>query len=232
MSPSDLNAFCETVGRSKLLSETEVSDLRKQARSETGAAALPEGFANWLVEHDKLTRFQADGILRGNVRFFLDDYKLLERIGTGRMAGVYRATHKLGMPVAVKILPPSKAKQPDCLARFQRESHLALQLDDPHVVRTFHASACDDLHYIAMEYLEGETLEERLAAKGKLPPLEAVRIMHQALQGLQHLHEKGVVHRDLKPGNLMLAALPPAPANAWPLAMLSPTWRPARLSTR
>jgi hypothetical protein len=111
MSANDLNAFCQDLARSKLLTEAEVAALRTQARSETGAAALPEGFANWLVEHNRLTRYQADSVLRGNVRFFLDDYKLLDRIGAGRMAGVYEASHKLGMRVAVKILPPSRARR-------------------------------------------------------------------------------------------------------------------------
>jgi serine/threonine protein kinase len=179
MSLPDLTAFCQTLVRSKLLSESEVSDLRKQARADNA-----DSFAAWLVEQGKLTRYQADSLLRGKVRFFLGDYKLLELVGTGRMAGVYRATHKLGMPVAVKVLPPSKAKQPDCLARFQREAELALQLEHPHVVRTYHAGTADDLHYIAMEYLEGETLEEHLASKGKLPPADAVRIIQQALLGL------------------------------------------------
>ncbi len=146
MSVPDLNAFCQTLVRSKLLTEAEVSELRKQAH-----AAAADGFAGWLVERGKLTSYQADSLLRGNLRFFLDDYKLLDRIGQGRMAGVYRAVHALGMPVAIKVLPPSKAKQADCLARFQREADLALHLDHPHVVRTYHAGTCDGLHYIAME---------------------------------------------------------------------------------
>jgi Leucine-rich repeat (LRR) protein len=215
MSSADLSTFCQNLTKSKLLTESEVAGLLARARKETGTDASPQGFADWLVGHGKLTRYQAESVLRGNLRFFLDEYKLLERVGVGRMAGVYRAVHKMGMPVAVKVLPPSKAKRPDDLARFQRESQLALQLDHPHVIHTYHAGLSDGLHYIAMEYLEGETLEERLAA-GKLAPVESVRIIHQALQGLAYLHEKGVVHRDLKPGNLMLLPLPAAPGEAAP----------------
>src|SRR5262245_43609100 len=82
------------------------------------------------------------------------------------------------------------------------------------IIRTYHAGTCDNLHYIAMEYLEGETLEEYLADKSKLDPTEAVGIIGQALRGLQHLHEKGIVHRDLKPGNLMLVSVPASPGSA------------------
>ena len=125
------------------------------------------------------------------------------------MAGIYQAVHRLGQPVAIKVLPPSKARDPQLLARFQREARLAVRLKHPNVVRTFHIAETDGLHYIVMEYLEGETLEEVLQRRSKLPATEATRLMHQALLGLQHLHEEGVVHRDLKPANLMLV---PAPA--------------------
>jgi hypothetical protein len=106
--------------------------------------------------------------------------------------------------VAIKVLPPSKAKVPELLARFQREARLAMKLRHPNVVRTFQAGDNDGLHYIVMEYLDGETLEDVLRRRGKLPPAEAVRLAHQALLGLQHLHEQGMIHRDIKPGNLML----------------------------
>jgi serine/threonine-protein kinase len=216
MSGQDVNVFIRNLARSNLLTESEALELWKQARKESAAAAgSAEAFSAWLTQHGKLTPYQADSLLRGNTRFFLDEYKLTERIGTGRMAGVYRATHKLGMPVAVKILPPSKARG-DTLARFEREAKLALQMDHPHIVKTYHAGNADGLNYIAMEYLEGETLEERLQEKGKLPPAEAVRIAYQALQGLQHIADKAMVHRDLKPGNLMLVKLPGTPGKDEP----------------
>ena len=206
MSSQDLNAFCQSLAGSRLLSQADVAALRSRARSETGTAALPQGFADWLVKQGKLTRYQADVLLRGNTRFFFDDYKLLDRIGVGRMAGVFQAVDPRGVTVAIKVLPGSKAKEPDTLARFQREARLAMQLNHPNVVRTFKAGTSDGLHYLAMEYLEGETLEERLQKRGALPPAEAVRVVIEALRGLQHLHEKSMIHRDLKPANLMLVA--------------------------
>jgi serine/threonine protein kinase len=106
------------------------------------------------------------------------------------MAGVYRAVHRLGQTVAVKVLPPSKVKDATAFGRFQREARLAVKLKHPNVVRTFQVGEDSGLHYLVMEYLDGETLEEVLQRRGKLPPGEAVRVLQQALLGLQHLHEK------------------------------------------
>jgi serine/threonine protein kinase len=148
-------------------------------------------------------------LLRGHAdRFFLNEYKLLDRIGVGRMTGVYKAVHRLGQTVAIKILPPSKAKDANTLARFQREGRLAGRLKHPNIVRTFQVGEAAGLHYLVMEYLEGETLEEVLKRRGPLPPTEAVRVIYQALLGLECMHEEGMVHRDLKSGNLMLVPEP------------------------
>jgi serine/threonine protein kinase len=159
----------------------------------------------WLVAHKHITEYQAKLLLRGQAdHHFIQQYKILERIGCGCMAGVYRAEHTTGQIVAIKVLPPSKSKEGNVLARFQRESRLAIRLKHPNVVRTFQAGKTDQLHFIVMEYLEGETLDEVLQRRGTLPPNEAVRIIYQAFLGLQHIHTNDVVHRDLKPANLML----------------------------
>jgi serine/threonine protein kinase len=164
----------------------------------------------WLVVNRFVTDYQATLLSRGQVDdFFLGEYKVLERIGRGRMAGVYKAEHSSGQIVAIKVLPPSRVKKPTVLARFQREARLAIKLKHPHVVRSFQVGKTRDVHYLVMEHLEGETLEEVIARRKQLPPVEAVRIVHQALLGLQHIHEQGMVHRDLKPANLMLIAKSP-----------------------
>jgi serine/threonine protein kinase len=206
MEPQSVQFLCNTLVRTKLLSPDEVRALfqrwQGEARQSTGDV---EKFVKWLVARQALSDFQAGLLLKGNTdRLFLGEYKLIERIGKGRMAGVYLAKHGLGQSVAVKILPPSKARDPQVLARFQRESRLALKLKHPNIVRAFQAGESNGLHYIVMEYLEGETLEDALERRKKLPATEAVRLVHQALLGLQHLHEKDMVHRDLKPANLML----------------------------
>ena len=208
--------FCNLLSRSRLLSPDEVLALRERWGQEAPERPSdPERFARWLVANRSVTEFQAAALLRGHAGpFFLNDYKLLERIGKGRMAGVYRAVHPLGQVVAIKVLPPSKAKEPEILARFQREARLAVRLKHPNVVRTFQTGTAEGVHYLVMEYLDGETLEEVLERRGKLGPAEAVRLIYQALQGLQHIHEQDLVHRDLKPGNLMLVSPPGAQEEA------------------
>ena len=89
---------------------------------------------------------------------------------------------------------------------------MAVRLKHPQIVRTFHLGNAAGRHYLVMEYLEGETLEDVLHRRKKLPVAEAVRLVHQTLRGLQHIHEQGMIHRDLKPGNLMLT--PPRPPGA------------------
>ncbi|MCI0460070.1 MAG: protein kinase [Gemmataceae bacterium] len=192
--------------RSRLLTADEAKALYQRWRAETKHGRRDgKRFTKWLVANGSVTEYQAALLARGHTEgFFLGAYKILERLGRGRMAGVYKAVHHGGQVVAVKVLPPSKAKDPALLARFQREARLAVRLHHPHVVRALEVGVEGDHHYLVLEYLEGETLEEVLKQRGRLAPSEAVRLVQQALLGLHHLHEQGLVHRDLKPGNLML----------------------------
>lgn len=197
--------------RSKLMSADEAKAMfaRWQHESKDAVGNLPQ-FASWMAANKYLTEYQAQLLARGHADgFFLNEYKILERLGKGRMAGVYKAQHQLGQIVAIKVLPPSKAKDANMLGRFNREARLSLLLKHPNIVRTFQTGAAEGLHYIVMEYLEGETLEEVIARRGKLPPGEAVRLVYQALQGLQHIQAQGLIHRDLKPANMMLVGATP-----------------------
>jgi serine/threonine protein kinase len=208
---ASVESFCNTLARSNLFSAEDGRAIRQRWLQESKEAASDlNQFTKWLVTNEYLTEYQLGMLHRGHGHLlFLNQYKLLERIGKGRMAGVYRAVHTLGQTVAIKILPPSKARDSAIFARFQREARLALRLKHPNIVRTFQISEANDLHYLVMEYLEGETLEEVLQRRGQLTPGEAVRLVYQGLLGLQHIHEEGLVHRDLKPGNLMLIGVKP-----------------------
>ena len=192
--------------RSKLLSVEEAKTMYRRWQDEAkDAAGNLTRFASWLIANKYATEYQASLLVRGHADgFFLNDYKILDRLGKGRMAGVYKAQHRLGQIFAVKVLPPSRASESNLLGRFQREAKLAMRLKHPNVVRAFQVGQAGGLHYLVMEYLEGETLEDVLLRRKKLPPAEAVRLVFQALQGLQHIHTQGLVHRDLKPANLML----------------------------
>jgi serine/threonine protein kinase len=202
---------CGLLIGSKLLAADEVKSIYQRWQAEAGDAAGDLAhFTRWLVSRQYVTEYQAALVAKGyNDGFFIQNYKILERLGKGRSAGVYKAVHQLGQIVAIKVLPPSQAKDSRKLARFQREARLAVRLKHPHVVRSFQIGDYKDLHYLVMEYLEGETLDAVLERRRQLPASEAVRLMHQALGGLQHIHEQGLVHRDLKPANLMLTPAPP-----------------------
>jgi serine/threonine protein kinase len=195
--------------RSKLLSVEDARSMFARWKEESKDSTNLVQFASWMVANKYLTEYQATLLARGHADgFFLGDYKILDRLGKGRMAGVYKAQHKLGQVVALKVLPPSKARDPMMLARFQREGKLMLKLRHPNIVRGFQMGQEGELLYLVMEYLEGETLEDALTERKKFPPPEAVRIVYQALQGLQHIHEQNLIHRDLKPSNLMLVPGP------------------------
>ncbi len=201
--------LCNQLAKHRLLEVDVIKNLRTRWRSEAGAKgdSVPE-FRKWLIANSSLTDFQFEMLDRGFADFLhFGEYNLIERIANGRMAGIYKALHPLGQVVAIKVLPPSKAKHAQILARFQREARLAVQLDHDNIVRTFQPGQTKEgMHYLVMEYLEGETLEDVLKRRGKLPASEAAALLAQALNALEHLQELGMVHRDLKPGNLMLVA--------------------------
>jgi serine/threonine protein kinase len=197
---------CNDLARNRILPPQEIRALRQRWLREGGASAAdPALFAKWLVSHRHVTDYQAAVLLgRRNDPLVLGPYRVVNRIGRGRMVGVYQAVHPQGQAVAIKVLPPAKAKDPQLLARFQREARLAVRLHHPNVISTFQAGEHQGTHYLVMELLKGDTLKEVLVRRGRLPAVEAIRLIYQALLGLQHIHEQGLVHRDLEPGNLML----------------------------
>src|SRR5579862_8577309 len=206
MEVTSVESLCNLLARSRLLAAADVRNLRQRWLREGGkSVGNVTAFVRWLIANQYATEYQTNLLLRGKIeRFFLSEYKLLDRIGKGRMAGVYKAIHRLGQIVAIKVLPPSKVKDPQIFGRFQREARLAVPLKHPHIVRTIQTGKDIVLHYIVMEFLEGQTLEDLLAQRRKLSGAEALPLLLQALYGLQYLHEHDIVHRDLNPGNLML----------------------------
>ncbi len=132
-------------------------------------------------------------------------YKLLQEAGSGGMAWVYLGEDLLdGRRVAVKVLYPQYAEDMAYVQRFVREAKLALGLDDPHIVRVLDYGADRDVRYLVMEYIEGKNVREILNIQGQLSYQEALSIGSQVAQALQRANERGIVHRDVKPQNLMI----------------------------
>jgi serine/threonine protein kinase/tetratricopeptide (TPR) repeat protein len=134
----------------------------------------------------------------------LSHYHITAAIGSGGMGEVYRATDiKLGRDVALKVLPPDKARDPECLARFQREARAVAALNHPHIVTIFSVEETDGIHFLTMELIEGQPLAHRIP-QGGLPVDQLVEIAVAVADALAAAHEKGIVHRDLKPANVMV----------------------------
>ena len=132
-------------------------------------------------------------------------YRLERRLGTGGMATVHLASDlELDRPVAVKLLAPNLAGDAELRERFVREARIAARLAHPNVVAVYDAGEQDGTPYIVMECVDGETLAELLRREGRLEPDRAVDLARQACAGLADAHEAGLVHRDVKPGNLLL----------------------------
>ncbi|HEX3148868.1 MAG TPA: SUMF1/EgtB/PvdO family nonheme iron enzyme [Gemmataceae bacterium] len=137
----------------------------------------------------------------------LRDYRIEDVLGEGGMGTVYRAVHtRLGRTVALKLLTASRRLDPDAGARFEREALAIGALRHPHIVQPTDAGEIDGVPFLVMEFVEGTDLGKLVKARGPLKAADACEAARQAALGLSHAHEHGLVHRDVKPGNLMLAS--------------------------
>ncbi len=143
------------------------------------------------------------GTLRGRR---LAHFELIEPIGVGGMAAVIRARDlQLERQVALKILPPEMAADPENVRRFQLEARAAARLDHENIARVFFCGEDQKLHFIAFEFVEGQNLRALIERRGRLPVAEAIHYMLQIATGLAHAAERGVIHRDIKPSNIIVS---------------------------
>jgi len=143
--------------------------------------------------------------MAGMIPSTLGKYRIIEEIGRGGMAVVYKAVHpRLGRYVAIKVLPRQFSFERKFVQRFHREATAASTLSHPNIVIIHDVDQEEDIHYIVMEYLEGQPLSELIKEQGSLPLGRAFKIIHQISSALDYAHSLGFVHRDIKPSNIII----------------------------
>ncbi len=201
-SPTKTKAdFLELALKSGLVTQSQIDDL-----FDSNVPADPNAAANQLLKAGIITQYQAKQLLAGKFRgYFLGTYKILQPIGQGGMGSVFLAEHtSLQRRVAIKVLTAEKAKDKLTLERFNREARAAAALDHPNIVRLHDISQGNGVHFLVMEYVEGNDLHSLMSKTGPLHYAQAVEYIAQVAAGLQHAHDRGFIHRDIKPANLML----------------------------
>ncbi|MBO0699641.1 MAG: serine/threonine protein kinase, partial [Zavarzinella sp.] len=208
--PSSVDEFVDLVRKSAVLDEPRLSDYVQRLKSDPTAPKDPSGVAGLFVRDGLLTYFQAEQVLQGKwKRFSVGKYKVLEKLGSGGMGQVFLCEHKLmRRRVAVKVLPTAKASDPSSLERFYREARAVAALDHPNIVRAYDIDQDDTggaaLHFLVMEYVDGASLQEIIKKTGPMNPTRAAHYMYWSAVGLQHAHANGLIHRDIKPGNILV----------------------------
>ena len=182
----------EALGIQKRVEEAGIQE-------DLGAILLKKG---WL-RPEQLAEIHS-GLDQG-IKEFLQGFEILATVGRGGMGTVYRAKRQSdGAIVALKTLLPSFAREKDAVDRFMRESEVLQKLHHPHIVAAQEAGFQNDVYYLVMEFVEGDTLAKVIKARGKLPWKETIKIVKAVAFALEHASRYGVVHRDIKPDNLIL----------------------------
>jgi serine/threonine-protein kinase len=210
---TDCPALIDALREHRLL---EPAQLEAIAAGQVGAGAPdaatpvvqePQALAAELVRRGWLTAYQAEEVLAGRAdKLVLRDYVLLDRLGEGGMGQVFKARHRVMKNVqAVKLIRKEQMAHPQAVERFYLEVQAVAKLHHPNIVLAHNAGQEGETHFFVMEYVAGTDLGRLLLRDGPLPVPVACEYARQAALGLQHAHERGLVHRDVKPSNLLLA---------------------------
>jgi serine/threonine-protein kinase len=196
---------------------SELADLDLQGQIPDGASLDRE-----LRARGWLTAYQIDQLQAGDLQALtLGPYQLLEPLGEGIIGRVFKARHKdMGRLVALKIIRQEVLATPQALARFYREIRVGGRIFHPHIVETYDAGPSGNTHSLAMEYVEGIDLDRLVRASGPLPVPQATAYIAQTAEALQYLLEHGLVHRDVKPSNLMVTREGTATTTPWGIIKL------------
>jgi serine/threonine protein kinase len=195
---------------SDLVTAEQVDEAARQLsfddNATTGSAATftDDELAAKLVELGHLNRWQADQLIAGRTRFVLGDYQIIDCIGQGGMGQVFKAVHTLlGRVEAIKVLPRDKSTSESVVA-FKHEIRAQARLDHPNLVRVSYAGFDRNVHFLVTEYVPGVDLRQYVRSNGPLDMNAAASLVAQAADALEYVHAQGLVHRDIKPGNLLV----------------------------
>ncbi len=163
------------------------------------------GFGDRLVIGEAMFEYARAETSEVGFESLLNDYEVQQRLGEGAMGVVFKAVQRSsGRVVALKILAPKYSSRPRFIELFDHEAKAALTLDHPNIIRVYDAGRENGIHFFAMELVEGRTCQQEMLRHERMPLLDALRIAHQTALGLQHLHSRKLIHRDIKPDNLIL----------------------------
>jgi len=205
MSSQDLldpGVFLKHLQESRLLTTQQLEKVNQITPQGGDARAI----ARAAMDSGLLTRFQAERILNGKTQgLILGQYRILAELGRGGMGRVYRAFHdRMGRKVAIKVLSPHLMKSEKAQTLFEREVRAISRLSHPNIVTAYDSNVFEGRHYLVLELIEGPNLSQFLRKQGPLPIDQALEYTREVALGLDHAHKKGLVHRDMKPGNLLI----------------------------
>ena len=202
---ASIKHFCSHLSESGLVNGDTIRSLW-DSFDDTRRPRNAQEFAQELVRQKRLTAFQYERLQAGEGNSLkLDQYTIVDRIGADGMGEVLKARHdRMQRYVAVKIISEKLLDSPESLGWFHQEWSAAAQLSHPNIVAAYDAGEKDGIHYLVLEYVDGQDLSSILAAKGPLRVALALDYIIQTAEGLQYSHRKGIVHRDIKPANLLV----------------------------
>ena len=203
-------SFLAGVKQSGLIEANRVDSLLQELLDSGIDCNDSVAIATALVDRQALTDWQSEKLLQGRHKgFLLGRYRLLSLLGAGEMSAVYLAEHiMMERRCAIKVLPANKVQDTSYLGRFHREARAVAAMNHLNIVRAYdvdkQTESGTEIHFLVMEYVEGRNLEQIVKDRGPLDYVMAVDTIRQAADGLGHAHQLGMVHRDVKPGNLLI----------------------------
>ncbi len=205
--PMDLAGFLQSLARSRLLAPIDLEACQQWAQADP--SLLPQQLGFHLLRHGKLSRYQMERLLSGRSHsLILGPFEVLAPLGQGGMGIVFLARdHEHQRLVALKLLSTKQQHlHPNLYARLEREMKFARSLTHPHIVKVFSLTEHDQVHCLAMELVPGLDLGRHVRRTGPMPAALACRCLAGIALALEAIHRRGIVHTDVKPGNILLTA--------------------------